>query len=99
MNSRFGFWLRRLGAKFLVFIRPVRALHRASPRDRTRAKQLARFSAIIAETESRALPFGNGRILQTQKFGPPSCQNPNLELTSVYPKGYPFSCELYRKFD
>jgi hypothetical protein len=54
MNSRFGFWLRRLGTKFLVF--------------------------------TRALPFGNGRSLQTQKFGPPSCQNPNLEFISVYAK-------------
>src|SRR5271167_4244389 len=76
MNSRFGFRLRRLGTKFLVF--------------------------------TRVLPFGNGRILQTQKFGPPSglvrfahlllfenvhrtfskypqsCQNPNFESISVY---------------
>ena len=51
MDSKLGFWLRRLGTKFLVF--------------------------------TRALPFGNGRSLQTQKFGPPSCQNPNFESISV----------------
>src|ERR1700722_16294468 len=56
---------------FCLQLGPVRALHRASPRDQTRAKQLARFSAIIAETESRALCLHNGRSLQTKKLRPP----------------------------
>jgi hypothetical protein len=69
---------------FCLQLGPVRALHRASPRDQTRAKQLARFSAIIAETESRALCLHNGRSLQTKNLRSRLAKIPTFESLPVY---------------
>jgi hypothetical protein len=68
---------------FSLQLGPVRAMHRASPRDQTRAKRLARFSAIIAETESRALCLHNGRSLQAKNLRSPTGQFALLTCSSL----------------
>jgi hypothetical protein len=72
LDSKLGFWLRRLGTKFLVFIRPVRALHleiRREPSSWLASRQLLPrpnlepcHSAMVASSRHKNLGRPPGRF-------------------------------------